>query len=139
MRCSSVTMTSLKSQDNPTVSLIESKNRALSLTRWHCNSQVKVVAFLNYYNFFKEKKALAFNLDRCCHLAFCLQLILFHLFNVLLKKIDWVNVEILCEVIHTTLKQHFPHFQVPFFKAVSNKGWTFHYFSIILQRIPTII
>ncbi len=28
--------------------------------------------------FFKEKKALAFNRDRCCHLAFCLQLILFH-------------------------------------------------------------
>jgi hypothetical protein len=78
VRCSSVTMTSLKSQDKPTASLIEAKNWALSLTRWHWNFQVKVVAFLNYYNFFKEKKALAFNLDRCCHLALCLQLIHFH-------------------------------------------------------------
>ncbi len=28
--------------------------------------------------FYKEKKALAFNRDRCCPLALCLRLILFH-------------------------------------------------------------
>jgi hypothetical protein len=33
--------------------------------------------FLNNLIFCKEKKALAFNRDRCCHLALCLQLILF--------------------------------------------------------------
>ncbi len=53
-------------------------NRTLSLTRWHYQSQVLVVAFLNNFFFWKEKKALAFNLDRCCHLALCLPLILFH-------------------------------------------------------------
>jgi hypothetical protein len=34
--------------------------------------------FLNSYFFSKEKKALAFNRDRCCLLVLCLQLILFH-------------------------------------------------------------
>jgi len=34
--------------------------------------------FTTKIKFCKEKKALAFNCDRCCHLALCLQLILFH-------------------------------------------------------------
>ncbi len=43
------------------------------------NPKYKLKCFLttNIF-FFKEKKALAFNRDRCCHLAFCLQLIPFH-------------------------------------------------------------
>jgi len=54
-------------------------NRAPSPTRWRYQSQALVVAFINNYIFFsKEMKALAFNQDRCCHLAFYLQLILFH-------------------------------------------------------------
>ncbi len=52
--------------------------RAPSPTRWCYQSQVKVVAFLKNYFFFKQKKALAFNRDRCCHLVFRLQLKLFH-------------------------------------------------------------
>ncbi len=40
--------------------------------------------FLSNYFFFKEKKALAFNRDRCCHLVFCFQLIFFH----------WVHIAI---------------------------------------------
>ncbi len=39
----------------------------------------KLLRFIQLTNFFcKEKKALAFNRDRCCHLALCLQLMLFH-------------------------------------------------------------
>jgi hypothetical protein len=54
-------------------------NRAPSATRWCYPSHVQVVVFRNnYFFFFKDKKALAFNRDRCCYLAFCLQLILFH-------------------------------------------------------------
>ncbi len=36
------------------------------------------MGFLWTIFFYKEKKALAFNWDRCCHLSICLQLILFH-------------------------------------------------------------
>ncbi len=42
------------------------------------NPKYKLLHFLTTIFFYKEKKALAFNWDRCCHLAFCLQLILFH-------------------------------------------------------------
>jgi hypothetical protein len=43
------------------------------------NPEYKLLRFIQLTNFFcKEKKALAFNLDRCCHLALCLWLILFH-------------------------------------------------------------
>jgi hypothetical protein len=34
-------------------------------------SQLKVAAFLDNLIFCKEKKALAFNRDRCCHIPFC--------------------------------------------------------------------
>ncbi len=47
------------------------------------NPKYKLLCFLTT-NFCKEKKALAFNWDRCCHLALCLWLILFHFhFNML--------------------------------------------------------
>jgi hypothetical protein len=38
-------------------------------------------------SFRKEKKALAFNQYRCCHLALCLQLILFHWLVQVLGKL----------------------------------------------------
>jgi hypothetical protein len=41
--------------------------------------EYKLLHFIQLPKFFcKEKKALAFNWDRCCHLALCLRLILFH-------------------------------------------------------------
>ncbi len=43
------------------------------------NPRYTLLRFIQLTNFFcKEKKALAFNQDRCCHLALCLWLILFH-------------------------------------------------------------
>ena len=42
------------------------------------NPKYKLLCFLTANFFGKEKKALAFNPDRCCHLALCLWLILFH-------------------------------------------------------------
>jgi hypothetical protein len=41
------------------------------------NPEYKFLRFIQLI-FCKEKKALAFNRDRCCHLMLCLQLILFH-------------------------------------------------------------
>ncbi len=42
------------------------------------NPKNKFMHFLTVNFFCKEKKAQAFNRDRCCHLALCLHLILFH-------------------------------------------------------------
>ncbi len=42
------------------------------------NPKYKLLHFLTTEVFCKEKKALAFYRDRCCHLVLCLQLILFH-------------------------------------------------------------
>ncbi len=42
------------------------------------NPQYKLLHFSIILFFYKEKKALAFNRDRYCHLALCLRLILFH-------------------------------------------------------------
>ena len=43
------------------------------------NYEYKLLCFIQLTNFFcKKKRALAFNRDRCCHLALCLRLILFH-------------------------------------------------------------
>jgi hypothetical protein len=43
------------------------------------NPEYTLLCFIQLTKFFcKEKKALAFNQDRCCHLALCLRLILFH-------------------------------------------------------------
>ncbi len=42
------------------------------------NPKYKLSHFLTANIFLQTEKALAFNRDRCCHLAFCLQLILFH-------------------------------------------------------------
>jgi hypothetical protein len=41
------------------------------------NRKYKLLHLLTTIIFCKEKKALAFNRDRCCHLVLCLQLILF--------------------------------------------------------------
>jgi len=46
------------------------------------NPKYKLLHFLTTIFFYKEKKALAFNWDRCCHLALCLQLILFNFWNM---------------------------------------------------------
>jgi hypothetical protein len=42
------------------------------------NLKYKLQCFLTTKFFWCKEKALAFNWDRCCHLAICLQLILFH-------------------------------------------------------------
>ncbi len=43
------------------------------------NPKYKLMCFIQLTKFFcKEKKTLAFNQDRCCHLTLCLRLILFH-------------------------------------------------------------
>ncbi len=42
------------------------------------NPKYKLQCFITTKFFCKEKNALAFNWDRCCHLALCLQLIPFH-------------------------------------------------------------
>jgi hypothetical protein len=43
------------------------------------NPKYKMLHFLTTKNNFREeKKAVAFNWDRCCHLALCLRLILSH-------------------------------------------------------------
>ncbi len=47
------------------------------------NPKYKVLCFLTTKFFFKEKKALAFNRDKCFHLVLCLRLSLFHSINVL--------------------------------------------------------
>jgi hypothetical protein len=45
------------------------------------NPEYKLLCFIQLTIFCKEKKALAFIQDRCCHLALCLQLILLILFH----------------------------------------------------------
>ena len=42
------------------------------------NPEYKLLHFIQLTIFCKKKRALAFNRDRCCHLALCLLLILFH-------------------------------------------------------------
>jgi hypothetical protein len=42
------------------------------------NPKYKFLHFLITIIFYKDKRALAFNQDSCCHLALCLWLILFH-------------------------------------------------------------
>jgi hypothetical protein len=42
------------------------------------NSEYKLLRLVQLTIFFKKKRALAFNRDRCCHLALCLRLMLFH-------------------------------------------------------------
>jgi hypothetical protein len=50
------------------------------------NPKYKLLHFLKTIYFYKDKKVLAFNWDRCCNLALCLWLILFHL------AINFVNL-----------------------------------------------
>jgi hypothetical protein len=45
------------------------------------NPKYKLLHLIKTKFFCKEKKALAFNRDSCCHLVLCLQLILFHLYH----------------------------------------------------------
>jgi hypothetical protein len=47
------------------------------------NLKYKLLYFLTPNKKISKRKALAFNRDRCCHLAICLQLILFHLLDIL--------------------------------------------------------
>jgi hypothetical protein len=49
------------------------------------NVKYKLLCFLTPNKKNSERKAPAFNRDRCCHLALCLRLILFH-------KIKWSRV-----------------------------------------------
>jgi len=50
------------------------------------NVKCKLLCFLTPNKKFSKRKALAFNWDRCCHLALCLQLILFHCYVTLPHK-----------------------------------------------------
>jgi len=49
------------------------------------NPKYKLQCFITTQFFCKEKNALVFNRDRCCHLALCLQLTPFHSVHFLLK------------------------------------------------------
>ncbi len=51
------------------------------------NPKYKLLHFFTTIIFFKEKKALAFNWDRCCNLALCLWLILFHWLRVIRLRV----------------------------------------------------
>jgi hypothetical protein len=46
------------------------------------NLKYKLLCFLIPNKKFSKRKVLAFNRDRCCHLALCLQLILFHYYII---------------------------------------------------------
>jgi hypothetical protein len=64
------------------------------------NPEYTLLRFIQLTKFFcKEKKALAFNRDRCCHLALCLWLILFH---CLLFQFD--NRKSMFAVMHSDIK-----------------------------------
>ncbi len=54
------------------------------------NLKYKLLCFLTPNKKF-SKKALAINQDRCCHLALCLQLILFHLKHLCKLDITKLN------------------------------------------------
>ncbi len=47
------------------------------------NPKHRLLCFLTTKFLCKEKKALAFNQDRCCHLVLCLWLILFHYLSII--------------------------------------------------------
>ncbi len=59
------------------------------------NPKYKLLCFITTKKFCKEKNALAFNRDKCCHLVLCLQLIPFHCRNYnegpLAGKAGWKN------------------------------------------------
>ncbi len=52
------------------------------------NTKYKLLHFLTF--FCKERKALAFDWDRCCHLALCLLLILFHSYACWVPRYLWI-------------------------------------------------
>jgi hypothetical protein len=45
------------------------------------NPKYKLLHFLTTKYFLQREEGTSFNWDRCCHLVFCLQLILFHCLN----------------------------------------------------------
>ncbi len=45
------------------------------------NLKYKLLSFLTHNKKISKRKVLAFNRDRCCHLALCLRLIIFHFVN----------------------------------------------------------
>jgi hypothetical protein len=47
------------------------------------NPKYRLLCFLTTKFLCKEKKALAFNQDRCCHLVLCLWLIVFHYLSII--------------------------------------------------------
>ncbi len=63
----------------------------------------KLLCFITTKIFCKEKNALAFNLDRCCHLVLCLQLIPFHcnIFYVAPSVISENVKKTCCSIIST--------------------------------------
>ncbi len=90
------------------------------------NPEYKLFCFIQLNKYFcKEQKALAFNRDRCCHLALCIQLILFHssislhicltvflfvlkrlagtysffIFSKKMKQLYWVNHHVNCSLV----------------------------------------
>jgi len=72
------------------------------------NLKYKLMCFLTINKKISKRNALAFNWDRCCHLALCLRLIVFHYklltiikcLNVLFKK----NIN--NKLRHSYLKKH---------------------------------
>ncbi len=63
------------------------------------NPEYKLLHFIQLTFFCKKKRALAFNWDRCCHLALCLWLILFLCMeSQTSKKIDCLMARIACLV-----------------------------------------
>jgi hypothetical protein len=69
------------------------------------NPKYNLLFFLKTIFFCKEKKALAFNQDRCCHLALCLRLILFY-WNLGREVGTEVNINNCCKsVLHKVTKK----------------------------------
>jgi hypothetical protein len=62
------------------------------------NLKYKLLCFLTPNKKNSKRKALAFNQDRCCHLALCLRLILFHYLALRVNDrnikclVEWANV-----------------------------------------------
>ncbi len=55
----------------------------------------KLLCFIKTKKNCKEKNALAFNWDRCCHLVLCLRLIPFHWHT----QIHWTRIEKACQAL----------------------------------------
>jgi hypothetical protein len=67
------------------------------------NLKYKLLCFLTPNKKLSKKKALAFNRERCCHLALCLRLILFHLYQLcqFLLTVNSCNVRAFYKMIYS--------------------------------------